>query len=102
MAANDYALKTIETARATEPSSWSLSAIVPWARKSTSLIVTETFEEAMNTLSRHLQRLIVEAEINDRNFNDLEEHLNSLHEIVALGEYVSFAPQSPLPDHLSI
>ncbi len=83
MAANDYALKTIETARATEPSSWSLSAIVPWARKSTSLIVTETFEEAMNTLSRHLQRLIVEAEINDRNLNDLEEHLNSLHELVA-------------------
>jgi len=83
MAANEYALKTIETARATEPPSWYLSAIVPWARKSTSLVVTETFEEAMNTLSRHLQRLIVEAEINDRNLNDLEEHLSSLHELVA-------------------
>ena len=84
MAANEYAMKTIESARASEPSPWSLSVIVPWAptRKSTSLVVTETFEEAMNTLSRQLHRLIVEAEINDKNLNDLEEHLNSLHDLV--------------------
>ena len=85
MAVNEYAMKTIESARASEPSPWSLSAIVPWAptRESTSLVVTETFEEAMNTLSKHLHRLIIEAEINDRNLNELEEQLNSLHELVA-------------------
>jgi exonuclease VII large subunit len=84
MAANEYALKTIETARANEPSPWSLAANVPWSsRKSTGVIVTETFEEAMNTLSRHLKRLIVEAEVNDKNLNDLEEQLNSLHELVS-------------------
>jgi hypothetical protein len=85
MAANEYAMKTIESARATEPSPWSLSALMPWAptRKSTSLVVTETFEEAMNTLSNQLQRLIIEAEINDQNLNELEENLYSLHELVA-------------------
>lgn len=87
MAANEYALKTIETARANEPSTlfFVLAAVIPWTptRKPTSIVVTETFEEAMNTLSNHLQRLIVEAEVNDKNLNDLEERLNSLHELVS-------------------
>lgn len=86
MAANEYALKSIAAARTNEPSPWSLAAIVPWkpSRKATSTVVTETFEEAMDTLSRHLERLILEAQVNDNNLTELEESLKSLHELVAL------------------
>ena len=85
MAVNDFALKSIESARANEPSSWSYAALVPWApkRKATDEVVRETFDEAMNTLSKNLERLILEAEANEKNLNDLEERLATLHELVA-------------------
>ena len=85
MAVNDFALKSIESARANEPSPWSYAALAPWApkRKATNDVVRETFEEAMNTLSKHIERLILEAEANEVNLNDLEERLVTLHELVA-------------------
>jgi len=90
MAVNDYALQSIESARRTEPSSWSLSSLAPWKSKpkDTDDIVRETFEEAMNVLSNNMERLIIEAEANLQNLDDLEERLESLHELVSREDLV--------------
>lgn len=85
MAVNDYALQAIESARAKELSQWSLQSLVPWQapRKRIDAVVMRTFNEAMSTLSVNMERLIVEAEHNLHNLNDLEERLATLHEIIA-------------------
>ena len=85
MAVNDYALRSIESARKNEPSAWSLSSLAVWRPppKRTDDIVRETFEEAMNTLSTNMERLILEAEANLQNLDDLEARLESLHELVS-------------------
>ncbi|KAF8959482.1 hypothetical protein BDZ97DRAFT_1667049 [Flammula alnicola] len=85
MAVNDYALQSIESARATEPSAWSLTGLLPWKspRKSVNEVVTQTFDEAMNVLSVNMERLILEAEDNLHNLNELEERLATLQEILA-------------------
>ncbi|KAF9565340.1 hypothetical protein CPC08DRAFT_741049 [Agrocybe pediades] len=82
MAVNDYALHSIEEARANKPSI--LSALVPWgpARKNVNEVVTRTFEEAMDVLSNNMQRLIVEAENSLQNLNNLEERLATIHDII--------------------
>lgn len=84
MAVNDYALQSIGEARANERSPWSLSAIAPWRpRKNVDEIVMKTFNEAMDALSKNMQRLIVEAEFSHTNLVDLEEKLSTLHDIVS-------------------
>jgi hypothetical protein len=82
MAVNDYALRTIEGM--TKAPSWT-SSLVPWSSTNAALlaIVTETFEEAMNVLSINMQRLIMEAETNLVNLNELEERLTTIHELVS-------------------
>ncbi|KAF9524869.1 hypothetical protein CPB83DRAFT_773120 [Crepidotus variabilis] len=84
MAVNDYALKSIEATRSNEPSRL-MQALTPWRprRKPTDEIVAETFEEATDVLSRNLERLILEAEVSLKNLQDLEERLNSLHELLS-------------------
>jgi len=93
---NDYALRSIEEARANKPSI--LSAIVPWGppRKNVDEIVTKTFEDAMDTLSSNMERLIIEAEINLQNLNVLEERLATIHEIVAREDVSITAAQEEL------
>jgi hypothetical protein len=83
MAVNDYALQSIASARANEPSPWSPRALAIWNRQNTQEVVTKTFEEAMGVLSAHMDRLIVEAEHNLHNLNTLEERLATLHEVVS-------------------
>ena len=85
MSVNDYALQSIESARKNEPSAWSLSSLAVWRPppKRTDDIVRETFEEVMNTLSTNMERLILEAEANLQNLDDLEARLESLHELVS-------------------
>lgn len=85
MAVNDYALQSIESARAEEGSHWSMKRIVTWKnpRKQTNDVVMRTFDEAMNVLSVNMERLILEAEHSLHNLNNLEERLATLHEIVA-------------------
>ena len=85
MAVNDYALQSIESARANEPSPWSPRALAIWkpARPSTKEVITKTFEEAMGVLSANMERLILEAEHNLHNLNGLEERLATLHEVVS-------------------
>ncbi|PPQ90805.1 hypothetical protein CVT25_012126 [Psilocybe cyanescens] len=84
MAANDWALSRIEGARADEPSPWSARAIVPWMRPKQSLqeVITTTFEDAMNILSKQMERLLIEAGQNLQNLYNLEERLSTLHEVV--------------------
>lgn len=85
MAVNDYALQSIASARENEPSPWSLMSLVSWAAPTQRVdeVVTRTFDEAMSVLSANMERLIVEAEHNLHNLNDLEERLTTLHEVVA-------------------
>jgi len=85
MAMNDHALQSIESARANEPSPWSLRALAIWkpARPSTKAVITKTFEEAMSVLSVNMEKLILEAERNQHNLNALEEKLATLHEAVS-------------------
>ncbi|TEB25146.1 hypothetical protein FA13DRAFT_1738562 [Coprinellus micaceus] len=71
MAMNDYALHAIEGARAKEPSKLAM-ALVP-----------ETFGDAMNVLSDHLARIILEVETNTQNLDALDEKLNTLRSIVS-------------------
>jgi len=77
MAVNDYALQSIESARKEELSAWSLSSLALWrARsKSSNKVVRETFQEAMDTMSSNLERIIVEAEANHQNLENLGGHL---------------------------
>ena len=84
MAVNDYALQSIESARAEETSHWSMKRVMIWKNpvKQTNEVVMRTFEEAMNVLSVNMERLILEAEYSLQNLNNLEERLATLHEIV--------------------
>ena len=82
MAVNDYALQSIKSARANEPSPWSLAIWKP-ARPNTKEVIMKTFEEAMSVLSANMERLIVEAEHSLHNLNTLEGKLVTLHEVVS-------------------
>lgn len=80
---NNYALRVIEEAQANAASGFSLKALIPWSSKSdTQAVVTATFTQAMELLSTHLRRLILEAEISHASLEKLEERLSTLHEIV--------------------
>lgn len=85
MAVNDYALQSIESARANEPSPWSPRALAIWkpARPSTKEVIRDTFEEAMSVVSANMERIILEAEHSHHNLNALEEKLATLHKIVS-------------------
>jgi len=85
MGVNDYALQSIESARANEPSPWSPRALAIWkpARPSTKEVIRNTFEEAMSVLSTNMEKLIVEAERSHHNLDALEEGLATLHEVVS-------------------
>lgn len=86
MSTNDWAINTIESARASEPTLWSMGAVVPWMKPKKTLdeVVAKTFDDSMYVLSREMERLILEASTNLQNLNNLEEDLMSLHEIVHL------------------
>lgn len=84
MAVNEYALRSIEEARAHEPAPWSLTSVTPWKPQEViDSIVAKMFDQAMNVLSVNLERLIIEAEYSRTDLMDLEEKLATLHEIVA-------------------
>lgn len=78
---NEYALRLIESTRA---SPLSLSALIAATvgGKPSKAVVTEAFENALHTISINLERLIVEAEASEKNLMDLDVNLSSLHEIV--------------------
>ncbi|KAH9481333.1 hypothetical protein JR316_0005855 [Psilocybe cubensis] len=83
MAANDWALSRIEEARANEPSPWSLRGTVPWMKPKYTLheVITTTFDDAMDVMSRQMERLITEAGSNLQNLNVLEERLTTFYDV---------------------
>ncbi|KAJ3553306.1 hypothetical protein NP233_g12675 [Leucocoprinus birnbaumii] len=81
MAVNDHALRTIE--KANDKNGILSFDVIPWIEQRKTRVVTATFNDAMNTLSSQVERLIIEAEVNIENLNDLEERLNALNELVA-------------------
>jgi hypothetical protein len=82
MAVNSHALRTIENVNR-KPPVISFDNLVPWATSRKQQVVTSTFNDAMDTLSTQISRLILEAEANIENLNDLEERLNALHELAS-------------------
>ncbi|KAF9440977.1 hypothetical protein P691DRAFT_792480 [Macrolepiota fuliginosa MF-IS2] len=78
MAVNDHALRRIEEAS----SRTNIIDIIPWIESRKNRIVASTFKDAMDSLSAQISRLILEAEANIANLNDLEERLNALHDLV--------------------
>lgn len=84
IAVNDYALNAIE-ATDSKYSAFSLGRLLPFGQSESAAkqVVKRTFTEAMDTLSANMQRLVLEAEVSISDLNKLEEHLTSIHEIVA-------------------
>ncbi|EAU85678.1 hypothetical protein CC1G_10950 [Coprinopsis cinerea okayama7 len=86
MAVNDYALRSVERARELEPRSLpeKLNALMPWSppKKDVNLVVKETFSQAMDVLSTHMERLLLETEARYNELKKLEEKLDALHELV--------------------
>ncbi|KAI9509813.1 hypothetical protein F5148DRAFT_977694 [Russula earlei] len=82
IAVNDYALQCIEAANS-KSSGLSLRRI--WGRRSKvdKRAVTQAFTEAMDTLSANMQRLILEAQVSNSDLDKLEEHLNSIYDVVS-------------------
>ncbi|KAL0571604.1 hypothetical protein V5O48_010354 [Marasmius crinis-equi] len=83
-AVNDYTIRSIRAARARPMHSGVTSILAQWIRgdRSSHLII-RAFSEAMDVLSIHLRRLILEAEIQLSNLEKLEEGLSLLHALVA-------------------
>jgi len=79
MAVNDHALRRIEEAS----SRTNIIDLIPWMESRKNRIAASTFKDAMDSLSAQISRLILEAEANIDNLNDLEERLNALHELVS-------------------
>lgn len=72
-------MRTIEDANAKKPSMF--NAVIPWS-KNPKEVVAKTFTDAMGVLSANLRRLVLEAEANLANLNELEEQLSTLHDMV--------------------
>ncbi|KAF8190119.1 hypothetical protein BJ912DRAFT_850262 [Pholiota molesta] len=86
MAVNNYALRSIASARANKPSSWSSR-------------IGDVVTRAMNVFSANMEQLIVEVEQNLRHLNNLEERLATLHVVVAHEEWsISTAKSDLLED----
>ena len=81
MAVNDHALRTIE--KANEKNSFFALDIIPWVEKRKLKLLKTTFDDAMDTLTSQVERLVIEAEANIYNLNELEERLIALNELVS-------------------
>ncbi|KAH7927943.1 hypothetical protein BV22DRAFT_1031279 [Leucogyrophana mollusca] len=83
MAVNAYAMRTIQEAQSNAPSPYSLKALIPFGRgPPTQEIVIGAFTDAMDTMSRAIERLILEAEVSIARLDELEEDLKAIHEVV--------------------
>ncbi|KAH7904839.1 hypothetical protein BJ138DRAFT_1165861 [Hygrophoropsis aurantiaca] len=82
-AINDYAVRTIQEARSSAPSPYSLRMLLPSWNPATRKIILDVFIDAMGTMSRQIERLILEAEVSLANLNELDEDLSAIHEILS-------------------
>ncbi|KAJ2921936.1 hypothetical protein H1R20_g15149, partial [Candolleomyces eurysporus] len=83
MAMNDFAMQSIDSARANEPGPFEALMIWRPSKKPIDEVVKETFSDAMHVMSGQLERLIVEHQANHANLDRLEEKLSTLRDIVA-------------------
>ncbi|KAH8983399.1 hypothetical protein EDB86DRAFT_2967167, partial [Lactarius hatsudake] len=91
IAMDDHALRVIEPAGSEDVISYALmfikNSFSPFSlntfRSATQEVGVRIFVEVMDTLSVHMQRLVLEAEVSISDLNKLEEHLSSIHEIVS-------------------
>lgn len=81
MAVNDHALRTIE--KANKKNNFFALDIIPWVEKRKLKLLKTTFDDAMDTLTSQVERLVIEAEANIYNLNELEERLIALNELVS-------------------
>jgi len=93
LAVNTYARRTIEEANTKKHSIF--SSLSPWSKKPKE-IVAETFTDAMGVLSANLNRLVLEAESNLANLNSLEEHLDTIHDMVTREDMATTAEKDDL------
>ncbi|TCD66445.1 hypothetical protein EIP91_001382 [Steccherinum ochraceum] len=81
LAVNDHALHAIEGSDSKSPSA--LSVFWPFSTApATREVIREAFVDAMGTLSNQMARVVLEAEASIIGLNDLEERLQTLHDIV--------------------
>lgn len=98
---NDYALHAIQGAKEKEPGMGMFAAVGLWRPvKTTDAVVMETFQEAMNVLSGHLERLIIELETNYQTLDSLEEKLGTLRDIVGREDQQITADKEELLSYL--
>ncbi|KIK55146.1 hypothetical protein GYMLUDRAFT_48098 [Collybiopsis luxurians FD-317 M1] len=82
LAVNDYAVNAIAAAQASSPSLF--QSLIPFrSGPSTNEIVLRTFVDAMSVLSNTIEKLIVEAEVQLLNLEQLEERLVVLNEQIS-------------------
>jgi len=99
---NDYALDMIEAA--STPKSMSSRLLTPFSRFAlrdpTKEVVTEAFVASMSSLSRAMERCILEAQVSLADLDRLEEHLSLLHEMVAREDIAVHLEKSELLSEL--
>ncbi|KAI0040346.1 hypothetical protein FA95DRAFT_1502994 [Auriscalpium vulgare] len=97
LAVNDYCLRAIEAAQSTSET-WSLDTIRTFlvGDAVSQRVVTETFTNAMGTLSANMQRLILDAEASILDLTMLEQQLANLQDIVAREDSSLSSAQSEL------
>ncbi|KAH8987062.1 hypothetical protein EDB86DRAFT_2951582 [Lactarius hatsudake] len=90
IAMDDHTLRVIEAAGSEDVISYAMfikNSFSPFSlntfRSATREVGVRTFVEVMDTLSVHMQRLVLKAEVSISDLNKLEEHLTSIHEIVS-------------------
>ncbi|RXW22849.1 hypothetical protein EST38_g3015 [Candolleomyces aberdarensis] len=83
MAMNDFAMHSIDSARANEPGPFEALMIWRPSKKPINEVVKETFSDAMHAMSGQLEGLIVEHHANHANLDRLEERLSTLRDILA-------------------
>jgi hypothetical protein len=71
------------------------SSLSPWS-KNPKEVVAEMFSDAMGVLSANLNRLVLEAESNLANLNSLEEHLETIHDMVTREDMATTAEKDDL------
>ncbi|KAK0469602.1 uncharacterized protein EV420DRAFT_1256776 [Desarmillaria tabescens] len=82
IAVNDYSLNTIEEARAKD-GKYSLQSLIPWSSPTSSHeMILKTFSESMDILSQMTEILILKAQVQLKNLEDLEGNLIVINDII--------------------
>ncbi|KAK0204948.1 hypothetical protein DFS33DRAFT_1260048 [Desarmillaria ectypa] len=82
VAVNDYSLNTIEEARAKD-TRYSLHSLIPWSSSPSSYeIILKSFGESMDMLSQMTEILILKAQVQLKNLEDLEGNLIVINDII--------------------